>query len=347
MPLRQDGLHATSFPLGILTVRSLTDQSVRLAAGGQGAQLSEFRPGRGPICASVVVPAHNEAALLPRCLRSVLHQDIDGVMRVIVVDNGSYDGTAEVASEWARHLADAGHEAFVLKLERGNKSEALNAGDALVEGKCFVYLDADVELSPGCLRAVLEAMDEPGVEMVAPRLVVARSRAWATRRYARVWTNLPWVAEDAIGGGFYAVTPEGRRRWGRFPDVLAEDTFVQAQFRRCERRVASSAHFVIRLPDGLSDLLRIRTRWLSGVRQLRPGVGGEWGRSAFPLPGRIKAILRRPGLWPDLPLYALVNVWARLRARRRVRLGTQIWERGRPSLDAIEDSELAAAGPQD
>lgn len=328
-------------------MKRLTDQSVRLAAHKEGAQVSEFRPGRGPVCVSVIVPAHNEAALLPRCLRSLLEQKFEGVMRLIVVDNGSQDGTAEIAAAWAARLADAGHEAVVLKLERGNKSEALNAGDALAAGKCYIYLDADVELSAGCVRAVLEAMDEPGVQMCAPRLVVARSKAWVTRRYARVWTNLPWVSDDAIGGGFYAVTPEGRRRWGRFPDVLAEDTFVQAQFRKCERRIAKSAHFVIRLPDGWSDLLRIRTRWLSGVRQLRPDVGGEWGRSAFPLGGRIKAILRRPGLWPDLPLYALVNLCARWRARRRVVLGTQIWERGRPEIESIDDSELAHAGPHD
>jgi glycosyltransferase involved in cell wall biosynthesis len=296
---------------------------------------------------SVIIPAHNEAALLPRCLRSLVAQDFDGVMRVVVVDNGSHDGTDQVASLWASQLADAGHEVVILKLERGNKSEALNAGDALAVGKCFIYLDADVELSPGCVRAVLEMMEEPGVEMCAPRLVVARSRAWVTRRYARVWTSLPWVSEDAIGGGFYAVSAEARRRWGRFPDVLAEDTFVQAQFRRCERRIADSASFVIHLPDGWSDLLRIRTRWLSGVRQLRNDVGGDWGRAAFPLRSRVKALLRRPGLWPDLPLYALVNLLARWRARRRVTLGTQIWERGRPQIEAMDDSELAPAGPRE
>ena len=52
--------------------------------------------------------------------------------------------------------------------------------------------------------------------MCCPRLRVARSRAWSTRTYARVWTRLPWVIEDAIGGGFYAVRAEGRRRWSTF-----------------------------------------------------------------------------------------------------------------------------------
>lgn len=325
-------------------VRVLTDQAVWAAAHREGAEVCDYRVGRGPARVSVIVPAHNEAALLPRCLRSVLLQDFDGVMRVIVGDNGSNDQTAEVAVAWAARLAEAGHEAVVLKLKRGNKSEALNACDALAAGDCLIYLDADVELSPKCVRAVIEAMAEPGVLMCAPRLLAAPSRAWVTRRYARVWTNLPWVSQDAIGGGIYAVTAAGRRRWGRFPDILAEDTFVQAQFRKCERRVTTAAHFVIRLPEGWSDLLRVRTRWLSGVRQLRPNVPGEWGRAAFPLRGRIKALLCRPALWPDLPLYVLVNLCARWRARRRVALGTQIWERARPAVDQLDEdySELAS-----
>jgi glycosyltransferase involved in cell wall biosynthesis len=280
----------------------------------------------------VIVPAHNEAALLPRCLCSLLAQDFDDAMRVIVVDNGSHDGTAQVAGLWTEPLADAGHEVVILELPRGNKSEALNAADAVAVGRYRIYLDADVELSPGCVTEVVAALDEPGVEMCAPRLVVARSRAWVTRRYARVWTSLPWVSEDVIGGGFYAVSAEGRRRWGRFPDVLAEDTFVQAQFRRSERRVLPESQFLIRLPDGWSDLVRVRTRWLSGVRQLSREVGGEWGRLAFPFARRIRILLSRPELWPDLPLYLLVNLCARWRARRRTALGTRIWERGRPAI---------------
>jgi glycosyltransferase involved in cell wall biosynthesis len=329
-----------------MTVRTLTHQSVRLAVHGEGAEVCEFRQGHGPVSVSVIVPAHNEAALLPRCLRSLLAQDFDDVMRLIVVDNGSKDGTAEVAGAWAGPFADAGHEIVILKLERGNKSEALNAGDAFAVGKCLVYLDADVELSPRCISEVVDAMSEAGVEMCAPRLQVARSRAWVTRRYARVWTSLPWVRDDAIGGGFYAVSAEGRRRWERFPDVLAEDTFVQSQFRRCERRVVPAAHFLIHLPDGWSDLVRIRTRWLSGVRQLRR-QGGEWGRAAFPFSRRIKILLGRPALWPDLPLYVLVNICARWRARRREALGTRIWERGRPAIHDTEDPELAPIGPHD
>lgn len=307
--------------------------------------------GRGRASVSVVIPAHNEAAVLPRCLLSVLRQQGAGVMRVIVVDNGSTDGTADVAAAWAGRFAAAGHEFLVLALPWGNKSAALNAGDAAtVDDACRIYLDADVEISPGCVAGVVAAMAEgTGVEMCAPRMRVAPSHAWVTRRYARVWTGLPWVSDDAIGGGFYAVSPRGRRRWGRFPDLLAEDAFVQAQFRRVERRVLRNEHFLIRLPDGWADLVRLRTRWLSGNRELARQTSGEWGRRAYPVRRRIGMLLTRPRLWPDLPLYALVNGVAVWRSRSRVAIGTRVWERCRPAAGAAglnDDAELASLGPQ-
>lgn len=150
-----------------------------------------------------------------------------------------------------------------------------------------------------------------------------------------------------IGGGFYAVSAAGRRRWGQFPDLLSEDSFAQAHFRRRERRVLPDATFVIRMPEGIADLVKVRTRWLTGNRQLARRIQGEWGRGAFPLAGRIRSLISRPGLWLDLPLYLLVNLCALWRVRRREALGTTVWERARPIADtaALDDAEAAAWPP--
>ena len=281
---------------------------------------------------SVIVPALDEADTLPRCMSNLLEQDYVGVMRVIVVDNGSHDSTVSVAKEWAKRFEAAGHEMRIIRLDRPNKCAALNAGDAEAAGVCRIYLDADAELSRNCVSHVVETLrDGSGILFCCPRMEVARSRSWVTRHYARVWSRLPWVADDVIGGGFYAVSEAGRRRWGNFPDLLSEDSFAQAQFKRRERRVLRDAKFVIHLPEGLSDLLKVRTRWSSGNRQLARQVKGEWGRAAYPISARIKALIARPKLWPYLPLYVLINGWASVRARRRERLGTRVWERARPA----------------
>ena len=293
---------------------------------------------------SIIIPALDEAETLPRCLKGLLGQDFDGTMRVIVVDNGSRDATVAIARQWAERFAAAGHDLRVIRLGRPNKCAALNAGDAVASADCRIYLDADAELSRNCISRVASTLcGESGIYFCCPKLEVAGARSWITRRYARVWSGLPWVAEDAIGGGFYAVNEAGRRRWGDFPDLLSEDSFAQAQFRRSERRVVSDATFVIHLPEGFRDLVKVRTRWASGNRQLARQYSGDWGRAAYPWRGRIKSLLMRPGLWPDLPLYLLINGLASWKARRRERLGTTLWERARPPVDSFELDDAGAA----
>ncbi|HEY2586100.1 MAG TPA: glycosyltransferase family 2 protein [Tepidisphaeraceae bacterium] len=314
----------------------------RAAVIPKGAEVRDYRPGRGPANVCIIIPARDEVTTLPRCLQSLLDQNYDGVMRLVVSDNGSTDGTVALARTWAGRFEAAGHEVIVLHLPEGNKCAALNAADAAARDLPRIYLDADVELSPTCVAEVVAALaGHSGVAMCSPQMRIARSPAWVTRRYARVWGRLPWVRDDAIGGGFYAVSASGRRRWGPFPDLLSEDSFVQAQFRRCERRVLNDCYFQIHLPDGFRDLLKVRTRQFSGNRQLARQCGGEWGRAAFPLGDRIRFLLTTPALWPDLPLYFFINALARRRARRREAIGTRVWERARPAAAEHHDADEA------
>ena len=61
-----------------------------------GPELAPARPAAAPPVA-VVVPARDEAPLIGRTLRSLLAQDYAGPLRIIVVDDGSSDGTGEMA----------------------------------------------------------------------------------------------------------------------------------------------------------------------------------------------------------------------------------------------------------
>lgn len=304
------------------------------AAGADAAALPiPARPNR-PASVSIIIPAHDEALALPGCLQSLLNQDCAGSMQVIVVDNGSSDGTSEVARQWEIKFEKRGHELVVLRLEKGNKPAALNAGDAAASGACRIYLDADTEISPNCISSIVAALVRTSaVGLCCARMQVAPARSWVTRRYGRVWSNLPWVCQDVIGAGLYAVSAIGRRRWGEFPDVIADDMWAQAQFEPHERKVIGEATFVVRLPEGFGNLVNVRTRWVRGNREVARRLNGDRSRLAFPLPGRILALLVRPSLWPDLPLYFAVNAYALWRAKRRQAIGTGQWERGRPRKD--------------
>lgn len=306
----------------------IAQPSVRTAVEQAGAEVCDNRPGRGPADVCIIIPARDEAEVLPTSLKGLLKQDYSGVMRLIISDNGSSDATVEVARKWAAQFEQAGHEVWVLHLPFGNKPAALNVADVAAEDLIRVYLDADIELSPNSISEMVAALGpESGALMCCPQMRIASGGGWVTQRWGRAWTRLPWVSEDAIGGGVYAVSAEGRRRWRDYPNIIAEDAFVQVQFRRNERRVLPNCHFLIRLPEGFSDLVKIRTRQLRGNRELAKHASGEWGRAAYPLARRLKFVLTSPTLWPDLPVYLLVNLFAYRRARQRAALGTQMWER--------------------
>lgn len=220
-------------------------------------------------CLDVVIPAHNEEALLPACLRAVLATTGISV-RVIVVANGCTDGTVSAARA-ARVLArERGHEMVVVELERANKTRALNVGDTYRRGCPMVYLDADTVLLPGSLASVHDELATPLPRLTAPPSVLVRPRRRLTRAYAAIWRKLPRVADDVVGAGCYAVNPAGRRRWGTFPDVVADDLFVRALFDSTERVVASQGGFLLVMPEG-HDLVEVLGRWRWGNRQLADG----------------------------------------------------------------------------
>jgi glycosyltransferase involved in cell wall biosynthesis len=101
---------------------------------------------------SIVIPARDEARTIGRTLDSVFAQDVPGVdLEVLVVDDGSADATAAVAS---------GAGARVLRLRRGeggSPGAARNRGAAAATGDPVVFLDADCAPAPGWLGALLAA----------------------------------------------------------------------------------------------------------------------------------------------------------------------------------------------
>ena len=83
---------------------------------------------------SVVVPAFNEALLLPHCLQSLRAQDYSGPIEILVVDNASTDGTADVARA---------HGATVVHEPVQGYSRALTTGFDAATGDIIACTDAD------------------------------------------------------------------------------------------------------------------------------------------------------------------------------------------------------------
>ena len=108
----------------------------------------------GEPAVAIVIPSWNSAALLPRCLDSLAGQEEH---ELIVVDNGSGDGTLELLRERGiAHLTLGANLGFAV---------AVNRGAAATAAPFVLPLNADTELEPGAvaaLRAALEARPGAG-----------------------------------------------------------------------------------------------------------------------------------------------------------------------------------------
>ncbi|MBK8083576.1 MAG: glycosyltransferase family 2 protein [Devosia sp.] len=108
---------------------------------------------------SVVIAAHNAERYLGECLDSVLDQTMPPD-QVIVVDDGSTDGTAALLRTYSQRVT-------VIRQPNGGQASALAAGLALATGSCLAFNDADDLWTPHKQERQLAAMAaDPGVDVV-------------------------------------------------------------------------------------------------------------------------------------------------------------------------------------
>jgi glycosyltransferase involved in cell wall biosynthesis len=118
---------------------------------------------------TVLVPVYNEAPTILEVLRRLDRLDLD--KRVIVVDDGSTDGTPALLARWAARHPDT----LVLRKSNGGKGSALRAGIPYVEGEIAVIQDADLEYDPDDIPALIEPIERGVADVVyGSRLVGGR-----------------------------------------------------------------------------------------------------------------------------------------------------------------------------
>jgi glycosyltransferase involved in cell wall biosynthesis len=274
---------------------------------------------------SVLIPASNEEALIEQCLRAVLQSDWDhsGAFETIVISNGSHDRTAETALDVQQAFKAKGWDLRVLDRKEGGKLGALNAGDKIARSAIRVYLDADVEVSKQLLRDLYSALNTAQPRYASGSLRLVDPQTWATRAYARIYAKVPFMRHGVPGAGLFAVNAAGRMRWGSFPDIISDDTYVRLNFRP-EERVGVAASYSWPLVEGWNNLVRVRRRQNAGVDEIRerfPDLLRNDDKPEFPLFEKVKLALKDP---VGFAVYSGVAL-----AVRVTDTGNRDWSRGR------------------
>lgn len=225
---------------------------------------------------SIVVPAYNEAAILPTtldCLRAFLgHQSFTA--EVIIVDDGSMDNTAALVGEWQRAF-----ECLRVLRNSANsgKGASIRRGVLASRGECVFVTDADFPGRPEDVLRLLEALRDGAVVAVASRrpapmrFAPSRARFLASvvyRTLVRVILRLP-LRDTQCGFKAFLREPllpvvEGLRLGGFSFDVeflyaawKRELPIREVEFDVVERRATRHA-ILLQSPRMLIDLLRIR-----------------------------------------------------------------------------------------
>jgi len=259
---------------------------------------------------SVVIAAHNEAAVIGRCLDSLLAGAAPGEFDVTVVANGCTDDTAKVAAERGVRVID--------RAEPG-KPGALNAGDAVAVGFPRVYLDADIVLTTDGLRRLAAAIGGPVLAATARRDLDLTGRPLPVRGYFAINRRLPAFRTGLFGRGVIVLGQAGRARFDRFPDMVSDDLFLDSLFTVAEKREVSAVPSRVATPLRTAHLVRRLVRVRGGNTAMRSAsASGEVAADVRPAnrSSWLKdVVLRRPWLAPAAVCYVGITLYAATKAR--------------------------------
>ncbi|MFG2426212.1 glycosyltransferase [Streptomyces sp. NPDC048590] len=244
---------------------------------------------------SVLVPAYNERECIEATVRSLVASDYP--IEVIVIDDGSTDGTADlVEAMWIPNVR-------VVRQRNAGKPAALNNGIANARYDIVVMMDGDTVFEPSTVRELVQPFADHRVGAVAGNAKVGNRDsligAWQHIEYVMGF-NLDRRMYDLLGcmptipGAVGAFRRDALDRIGGMSeDTLAEDTDVTMALHRDGWRVvyAENARAWTEAPESVQQLWSQRYRWSYGTMQaiwkhrravVEKGPSGRFGRVGLP-----------------------------------------------------------------
>lgn len=268
---------------------------------------------------TIVVPAYNESAGIEAAVRSLVASDV--VVEVIVVDDGSSDGTAELAES----LGLPGVR--VIRQENAGKPAALNTGIAAASYDIVVMVDGDTVFEPSTVRHLLLPFTDPEVGAVSGNAKVANRGGLLGR-----WQHIEYVVGFNLDRRLFDLAecmPTVPGAVGAFrrsallgvggvsEQTLAEDTDLTMALLRDGWRVIyqEDARAWTEAPATLGALWRQRYRWCYGTLQamwkhrgafVQRGRAGRFGRRGLTYLTLFQVLL--PLLAPVVDVFALYGL---------------------------------------
>jgi len=241
---------------------------------GTGTEIAAFQPK-----VAVLIPAYNEEKVIERTVRAAL-ASIYPNLRIILIDDGSKDGTLEVAQHaFARDVASG--RVLILTKPNAGKAEALNFGleHLRADEEIFVGIDADTIIAPDAISYLVPRFVNPRVGAVAGNAKVGnRVNLWTRWQALEYITSQNFERRALNTMGAVSVVPGAIGAWrtaavlesGAYhTDTVAEDADLTMALLQNGYRVEYedlSLAFT-EAPVNANGLMRQRFRWSFGILQ--------------------------------------------------------------------------------
>lgn len=269
---------------------------------------------------SVIIPAYNEEASIARTLRGVLCDATDD-LEIVVVANASTDRTAEIARSLDSRIQ-------VIETDVPGKCHAINLGEQAIHTFPRIFLDADIELKPGAVPELLTNCGRPH-PIVSPLPVYnMRKTTIGMRMFMRAEGFNHYFGHGAPNGsGCFVLTEEGRSRWDTFPEIMADDAFVQGHFQPFEAITIREAIAIVMPPRDIPALIKVRGRVRRGIYEMFEKFPELVANHESQVGGSLTRMLVRPWEWTSLGIYSFVKIRERQLAKTQTALGQESWVR--------------------
>ena len=226
------------------------------------------------VAVSVLIPAYNEAKVIAGSVARILdsrHANLE----VIVIDDGSTDGTSEVVRE---HFG-SDPRVTLITVANGGKARAVNTGLAASHGEVVVALDADTHFEPDTIARLARWFGDATIGAVAGNAKVGNRINLLTRWQALEYITAQNLERRALAAlDCITVVPGAVGAWrrsalmklGGFPtDTLAEDQDLTIAIQKAGYRAVFDADAVAwtEAPDTVAGLAKQRFRWSFGTLQ--------------------------------------------------------------------------------